>query len=73
MKITAEVNEKKLVCDVNINGEKVTLKLDDFILDAEIQQLEPQAYLVNHNNKIYEALVTKKSKNEFTVNVNGRE
>jgi biotin carboxyl carrier protein len=63
MKLIAELNDKKQEIVLKQAGENVSAEIDGRVYELEAQEVEPNVYLLKHENKIYQVFV---SPNETT-------
>ncbi len=75
MKLNAELNNKNYEISLTQNGENVSAEIDGRLYELEAHAVEPNVYLLKHENKIYQVFVApNKTANEpFQVNVGGND
>jgi biotin carboxyl carrier protein len=75
MKLIAELNDKKHEIILKQTGENVSAEIDGRVYKLEAQEVEPNVYLLKHENKIYQVFVSpNKNTNEpFQVNVGAKD
>jgi biotin carboxyl carrier protein len=71
MKLLAEFNNENYQITFEQNGEHLTAEIDGRRYELEASQPEPNIYLLKHNGKIYEFLVSpnEKSNEPFQVSI----
>jgi biotin carboxyl carrier protein len=57
MKLQAELNSEKYEIEIKRDGEKVFARVDGREYELEASQVEPNVYLLKHDNQIYQAYV----------------
>lgn len=57
MKLQAELNNKNQEIEIERDGEKVFARVDDRKYELEVSEVEPNVFLLKHENKIYEIFV----------------
>lgn len=58
MKLIAELNNEKHEIVLNQNGENITAEIDGRAYELEAHEVEPNVYLLKHENKIYQIAVS---------------
>lgn len=74
MKLIAELNQNKHNVELNHNGEKVFAKIDEREYELEASEVEPNVWLLKHNNQIHQIYVAPNGivnvgNNQFEVNL----
>lgn len=57
MKLQAELNNEKHTVEIKRDGEKVWAKVDEREYNLEASEVEPNVFLLKHENKIHEIYV----------------
>jgi biotin carboxyl carrier protein len=57
MKLIAELNNEKYHLEFKREADKVFAKIDDREYELEASEVEPNVYLLKHNNQIYQIYV----------------
>lgn len=57
MKLIAELNQTKHELELNRDGEKVFAKIDGREYELEASEVEPNVWLLKHNNQIHQIYV----------------
>lgn len=73
MKLHAESNGKKHEIELRRDGDKVFAKIDDREYEVEASEPEPSAFLIRHDNKIYETAVASSAGGKTTVSLRGKD
>lgn len=71
MKLAAETNDEKHEITLKQEGEKISAEIDGRLYELEAQEVEPNVYLLKHENKIYQVFVspTQNSGEPFSATV----
>jgi len=71
MKLIAELDDEKREIALTQSGENITAEIDGRKYELEAHEVEPNVYLLKHNNIIYQIFVAPKEKIDepFSVNV----
>ncbi len=74
MKLIAELNNEKYNLEFKREADKVFAKIDDREYELEASEVEPDVYLLKHNNRIYQIYVAPNGivnvgNNQFEVNL----
>jgi biotin carboxyl carrier protein len=74
MKLIAELNNEKHNLEFKREADKVFAKIDDREYELEASEVEPDVYLLKHNNRIYQIYVAPNGivnvgNNQFEVNL----
>lgn len=54
MKLNAELNNEKYEIEIKRDGERVYARVDDREYDLEASEVEPNVFLLKHENKIFQ-------------------
>lgn len=54
MKLNAELNKEKHEVEIKRDGEKVFARVDDREYELEASEVEPDVFLLKHDNQIYQ-------------------
>ena len=60
MKLIAEINDEKHEIAFKQTGERLTADIDGRIYELEASEVEPNVFLLKHENKIYQIFVSPK-------------
>ncbi|MDQ6788601.1 MAG: biotin/lipoyl-binding protein [Acidobacteriota bacterium] len=71
MKLIAELDDEKYEIALKQNGENISAEIDGRAYELEAHAVEPNVYLLKHENKIYQIFVApnEKANEPFSVNV----
>jgi biotin carboxyl carrier protein len=74
MKLIAELNNEKYNLEFKREADKVFAKIDDREYELEASEVEPDVYLLKHNNRIHQIYVAPNGivnvgNNQFEVNL----
>lgn len=71
MKLIAELDDEKHEINLKQNGENVFAEIDGRVYEIESSRVEPNVYLIKHENRVYQIFVSpNQNANEpFAVNV----
>src|SRR5688500_9907239 len=74
MKLQAELNSQKHEIEIKREGEKVSARVDDREYELEASEVEPNVYLLKHENQIYQVYVAPNGivntgKHQFEINL----
>lgn len=58
MKLIAELNNENHEINLQQNGSDVTAEIDGRVYELEADEVEPNVYLLKHENKIYQIFVS---------------
>jgi biotin carboxyl carrier protein len=58
MKLIAELNDEKHEIALRQTGENLTAEIDGRVYELEAREVEPNVYLLKHENKIYQIFVS---------------
>lgn len=68
MKLLTELNHEKAEINLQQNGSSVIAEIDGRIYELEADEVEPNVYLLKHENKIYQIFVSPgKSVNDISL------
>jgi biotin carboxyl carrier protein len=70
MKLIAELHNEKHEISLNQNGDSITAEIDGRAYELVANQVEPNVYLLKHENKIYQIFVAPNEKPNEPVQVN---
>ena len=70
MKLTAELAGEKYEISLRQTGESVSAEIDGRAYELEAHQIEPNVYLLKHENKIYQIFVAPNEKTGAPFSVN---
>jgi biotin carboxyl carrier protein len=75
MKLQAELNNENYEVEIKRDGEKVFARVDDREYELEASEVEPNVFLLKHENKIYEIFVSPKSEENapYSVKIKNQE
>lgn len=57
MKLQAAIGKEKYEVEIKRDGEKVSARVDDREYDLEASEVEPNVFLLKHDNQIYQIYV----------------
>ena len=71
MKLIAEIDDEKHEIALTQNGDNISAEIDGRAYDIESSEVEPNVYLIKHENRVYQIFVSpNQNANEpFAVNV----
>jgi biotin carboxyl carrier protein len=72
MKLIAELNNEKHEIVLKQNGEKVSAEIDGRAYELEAHEVEPNVYLLKHDNQIYQIFVAPNENRDEPFLVNTR-
>lgn len=75
MKLIAELDNEKHEISLKQTGETVSAEIDGRAYELSASEVEPNVYLLKHENKIYQIFVAPNEKRDefFAVSVGGRD
>jgi biotin carboxyl carrier protein len=73
MKLHAEMKGERYQLDLRRDGARAFANIDGREYEIELTELEPGLFLIRHDNKIYEAAVTRYGDGTTNVSLNGRD
>jgi biotin carboxyl carrier protein len=71
MKLQADINNEKHEISLRQSGEKVSAEINGRVYELEAHEVEPNVYLLKHENRIFQIFVAphEKPNDPFQVNV----
>lgn len=57
MKLQAEIGDEKHKIEIRREGEKVSARVDDREYEIEASEVEPDVYLLKHDNRVFQVYV----------------